>query len=140
MIGLETETQSHNCGNILALQIDRRELVQIVCLQFVTAQLHTCAICIPASVFAFDTCGTRTIRARVIIYKVYMRINLYDNDIKIPGQEIFGEIGGFLRSDDDSRCWIITSSEVNEKKHTAKRQHGKQYKQYQPEHISASFI
>ena len=26
---------------------------------------------------------------------------------------------GFLRSDDDSRCWIITSSEVNEKKHTA---------------------
>lgn len=52
-------------------------------------------------------------------YKVYMRINLYDNDIKIPGQEIFGEIGGFLRSDDDSRCWIITSAEVNEKKHTA---------------------
>lgn len=52
-------------------------------------------------------------------YKVYMRINLYDNDIKIPGQEIFGEIGGFLRSDDDSRCWIITSAEINEKKHTA---------------------
>ena len=26
--------------------------------------------------------------------KVVMRINLYDNDIKIPGQEIFGEIGG----------------------------------------------
>jgi hypothetical protein len=52
-------------------------------------------------------------------YKVYMRINLYDNDIKIPGQEIFGEIGGFLRSDDDSRCWIITSAEVNEKKKTA---------------------
>ena len=52
--------------------------------------------------------------------KVVMRINLYDNDIKIPGQEIFGEIGGFLRSDDDSRCWIITSAEVNEKKHTAK--------------------
>ena len=52
-------------------------------------------------------------------YKVYMRINLYDNDIKIPGQEIFGEIGGFLRSDDDSRCWIITSAEMNEKKHTA---------------------
>ena len=52
-------------------------------------------------------------------YKVYMRINLYDNDIKIPGQEIFGEIAGFLRSDDDSRCWIITSAEVNEKKHTA---------------------
>ena len=48
-----------------------------------------------------------------------MRINLYDNDIKIPGQEIFGEIGGFLRSDDDSRCWIITSAEMNEKKHTA---------------------
>lgn len=52
-------------------------------------------------------------------YKVYMRINFYDNDIKIPGQEIFGEIAGFLRSDDDSRCWIITSAEVNEKKHTA---------------------
>ncbi len=50
---------------------------------------------------------------------MYMRINLYDNDIKIPGQEIFGEIAGFLRSDDDSRCWIITSAEVNEKKHTA---------------------
>lgn len=48
-----------------------------------------------------------------------LRINLYDNDIKIPGQEIFGEISGYLRSDDDSRCWIITSSEINEKKRTA---------------------
>ncbi len=48
-----------------------------------------------------------------------MRINLYDNNIKIPGQEIFGEIGGFLRSDDDSRCWIITSADINEKKNTA---------------------
>lgn len=52
-------------------------------------------------------------------YKVSLRINLYDNDIKIPGQEIFGEISGYLRSDDDSRCWIITSSEINEKKRTA---------------------
>lgn len=52
-------------------------------------------------------------------YKVSLRINLYDNNIKVPGQEIFGEIGGFLRSDDDSRCWLITSSNVNEKKRTA---------------------
>lgn len=28
-------------------------------------------------------------------YEVYLQINFYQNDIKVPGQEIFGTIAGF---------------------------------------------
>jgi hypothetical protein len=29
-------------------------------------------------------------------YEVYLRINFYDQNIKIPGQELYGELPGFL--------------------------------------------
>lgn len=52
-------------------------------------------------------------------YKVYLRFNLYDNNVKVPGQDVFGEIAGFLRSTDDSRCWLITGAEIDEKHNKA---------------------
>lgn len=47
-------------------------------------------------------------------YKVFMILNAYEQNIEVPGQEIFGEMAGYLRSDDDSRCWLITSCEISE--------------------------
>ena len=52
-------------------------------------------------------------------YNVYMRINFYDQNITIPGQELYGELPGFLGKQRNSFCWVITSCNVkNEKEAT----------------------
>ena len=48
-------------------------------------------------------------------YEVYLRINFYQNDIKVPGQEIFGTIAGFLGDRKDSRKWLITNAAIEGK-------------------------
>ena len=45
-------------------------------------------------------------------YEVYLQINFYQNDIKVPGQEIFGTIAGFLGDRKDSRKWLITNAAI----------------------------
>lgn len=49
-------------------------------------------------------------------YKVYLRINLYDQDITIPGQELYGPLPGYLGKVHNSFCWPIISAEVKGKK------------------------
>lgn len=52
-------------------------------------------------------------------YEVYLRINFYDQDITIPGQELYGELPGYLGKKNNSFCWVITSCKVhNDKKAT----------------------
>jgi len=50
-----------------------------------------------------------------------MRINLYDQNIEIPGQELYGQLPGFLGKKRNSFCWVITSCEVKNE-HEAKLQ------------------
>ena len=45
-------------------------------------------------------------------YNVYIKINLIDKDILVPGQEILGELDGYFGSTQSSQIWPITSSEV----------------------------
>lgn len=45
-------------------------------------------------------------------YDVYLRINFYDQDITVPGQEFYGQLPGFLGKKHNSFCWIITSAEI----------------------------
>ena len=50
-------------------------------------------------------------------YNVYLRINFYDQDVTVPGQELYGRLPGYLGKLHNSFCWVITSCEViNEKK------------------------
>ena len=51
-------------------------------------------------------------------YQVYMHINLYQNDIVVPGQELFGETPGYFGAERDPRKWLITSAKID-KKHSA---------------------
>ena len=52
-------------------------------------------------------------------YNVYLRINFYDQDISIPGQELYGQLPGYLGKQRNSFCWVITSCKVkNEKEAT----------------------
>ena len=49
-------------------------------------------------------------------YKVYLRINFYNQDIIIPGQELYGELPGYLGKVHNSFCWPIIAAEVKGKK------------------------
>ena len=48
-------------------------------------------------------------------YDVYLQINFYENNIKVPGQEIFGIMAGFLGDKKDSRKWLITDATIKDK-------------------------
>jgi len=45
-------------------------------------------------------------------YNVYLRINFYDQDVTVPGQELYGRLPGYLGKLHNSFCWVITSCEV----------------------------
>lgn len=45
-------------------------------------------------------------------YNVYLRINFYDQDIKVPGQELYGLLPGYLGKLHNSFCWVIPSCDV----------------------------
>ncbi|MBP5409419.1 MAG: hypothetical protein J6Y46_04590 [Prevotella sp.] len=45
-------------------------------------------------------------------YEVYLRINFYDKNVKIPGQELYGDLPGYLGRKNHSFCWVMVSSKV----------------------------
>ena len=45
-------------------------------------------------------------------YEIFLVINLYDKDVLIPNQEIYGEMDGFVGSKRNSLVWMITSSKI----------------------------
>ena len=47
---------------------------------------------------------------------VYLRINLYDQDVSIPGQELYGLLPGYLGKLHNSFCWVITSCKIKNEK------------------------
>ena len=51
-------------------------------------------------------------------YEVFLRIDLYKQNITVPGQDLYGELPGYLSKQHNSFCWLITSAEVNGKKAT----------------------
>ena len=51
-------------------------------------------------------------------YRIYIKMNLYKNNVTVPGQEIFGELPGFMGDSIDSRKWLFTSAKIH--KNTAK--------------------
>jgi hypothetical protein len=46
------------------------------------------------------------------LYNVYLRINFYDNNIVVPGQELYGKLPGYLGKVNNSFCWVIVSSKL----------------------------
>lgn len=52
-------------------------------------------------------------------YNVYLRLNLYDNDVEVPGHELYGPLPGYLGKRNNSFCWLITDAEAKKGKATA---------------------
>lgn len=48
-------------------------------------------------------------------FKVYMDINLYENNVIVPNQELFGETPGYFGAKRDERKWLITSAKIDDK-------------------------
>lgn len=46
-------------------------------------------------------------------YNVFLRLNLYEETIPIPGQEILGNTFGYLKKPTDSRVWIVTGATIS---------------------------
>lgn len=46
---------------------------------------------------------------------VYMSIDFYHKNLKVPGQEVFGEMPGYFGDRLDSRKWLITDADVDGK-------------------------
>ena len=48
-------------------------------------------------------------------FKVYMDINLYENNVIVPDHVLFGEIPGYFGAKRDQRKWLITSAKIDDK-------------------------
>lgn len=46
-------------------------------------------------------------------YDVFIRMNLYKESIKIPGQEVLGEVYGYLQKRTDGRAWLIMDVNID---------------------------
>ena len=66
--------------------------------------------CFPVVIHAQDN----TFRAYLYNneYNVYLRINFYDQDVRVPGQELYGTLPGYLGKVNNSFCWVITSCKI----------------------------
>lgn len=50
-------------------------------------------------------------------YEVFLHINFYEQNIRVPGQELYGELPGYLGRLHNPFCWVIPSCKVlSEKK------------------------
>lgn len=48
-------------------------------------------------------------------YKVFLRMDFYDESVNVPGQELYGALPGYLGKENNSFCWVITSAKVKGK-------------------------
>ena len=66
--------------------------------------------CFPVVIHAQDN----TFRAYLYNneYNVYLRINFYDQNVRVPGQELYGTLRGYLGKVNNSFCWVITSCQI----------------------------
>ena len=46
-------------------------------------------------------------------FDVFLRINFYEQDITVPGQDLFGQVPGYLGKKNNSFAWLITSAKIN---------------------------
>jgi len=47
-------------------------------------------------------------------YEVYLQINFYDKNIHIPGQDLYGELPGYLGKLRNSFCWVMVSADIQD--------------------------
>lgn len=84
-----------------------------------TKRLILLLLCGCMSAMLFAQGDKRSFRAYLINneYNVYLRINFYDQNVEVPGQELYGKLPGYLGKQHNSFCWVITSCNVKDEQH-----------------------
>ena len=49
-------------------------------------------------------------------YQLFIKIDLCDENVTIPGQDLLGQLPGYIGRKQNSFCWIITSAEIKDQK------------------------
>ena len=47
-------------------------------------------------------------------YNVFLNINFYEQNITVPGQELYGQLPGYLGKQNNTFCWVITSAKLKD--------------------------
>lgn len=45
-------------------------------------------------------------------YDVFLKIDFYKQNITVPGQDLYGELPGYLSNNKNSFCWLVTSVKI----------------------------
>ena len=45
-------------------------------------------------------------------YDVFLKIDFYKQNITVPGQDVYGELPGYLSKNKNSFCWLVTSVKI----------------------------
>ncbi len=48
-------------------------------------------------------------------YDVFLKIDFYKQNITVPGQDLYGELPGYLSKNKNSFCWLVTSVKIEGK-------------------------
>ena len=48
-------------------------------------------------------------------YNVFLKIDFYKQDITVPGQDLYGQLPGYLFKKSNTFCWLITSVDMKGK-------------------------
>lgn len=49
-------------------------------------------------------------------YEVFLRIDFYDESVTVPGNELYGQLPGFLGKKNNSFCWPITAAKLKDER------------------------
>lgn len=49
------------------------------------------------------------------VYNIYIKMNIYDNDVTVPGHDIYGELPGFIGKKNNSYSWMIINTKIKNK-------------------------
>lgn len=77
-------------------------------------------ICMIQSIVCMAQDGMFKARVYNKDYDVFLDVNLYEESITIPGQELLGKVYGYIKKATDSRVWIIMEATLDEKARSAR--------------------
>jgi len=49
-------------------------------------------------------------------YQVYLQIDFYNESVNVPGNELYGQLPGYLGKKNNSFCWPITAASMKDDK------------------------
>ena len=48
-------------------------------------------------------------------YEVFLKIDLCDETITVPGEDLYGQVPGYFSKKTNNFCWVVTSAEIKGK-------------------------